>query len=194
MAVRNISAFGIYSDQSTVSDAVESLKAAGFRSTDISVLYPENLGSKDFGHERHTKAPEGAVAGGSTGAVAGAAVGWLLGAGALMVPGMEPLATAGPVIAMMGGLGAGVTLGGLVGALVGSGIPEYEAKRYEGRVRRGGILLSVHCDNPEWSKTAKAILRKSGARDISTAGEAKADFGTSEKPLPRRIQTPVEHR
>lgn len=194
MAVRNISAFGIYSDQSTVSDAVESLKAAGFRSTDISVLYPENLGSKDFGHERHTKAPEGAVAGGSTGAVAGAAVGWLLGAGALMVPGMEHMAAAGPIIGMMGGLGAGVTLGGLVGALVGSGIPEYEAKRYEGRVRRGGILLSVHCDNPEWSKTAKAILRKSGARDISTAGEAKADFATSEKPLPRHVQTPVEHR
>jgi len=194
MTARNISAFGIYSDQSTVSDAVEALKAAGFRSTDISVLYPENLGSKDFGHERHTKAPEGAVAGGGSGAIAGAAVGWLLGAGALMVPGLEHMAAAGPVIGMMGGLGAGVTLGGLAGALVGSGIPEYEAKRYEGRVRRGGILLSVHCDNPEWSKTAKAILRKSGARDISTAGEAKADFARSEKPMPRRVQTPVEHR
>jgi len=194
MTARNISAFGIYSDQSTVSDAVEALKAAGFRSTDISVLYPENLGSKDFGHERHTKAPEGAVAGGGSGAIAGAAVGWLLGAGALMVPGLEHMAAAGPIIGMMGGLGAGVTLGGLAGALVGSGIPEYEAKRYEGRVRRGGILLSVHCDNPEWSKTAKAILRKSGARDISTAGEAKADFARSEKPMPRRVQTPVEHR
>lgn len=194
MTARNISAFGIYSDQATVSEAVESLKAAGFRSTDISVLYPENLGSKDFGHERHTKAPEGAVAGGGSGAVAGAAIGWLLGAGALMVPGLEHMAAAGPVIGMMGGLGAGVTLGGLVGALVGSGIPEYEAKRYEGRVRRGGILLSVHCDNPEWSKTAKTILKKTGARDISTAGEAKADYARSEKPLPRRVQTPIEHQ
>ena len=189
MATRNISAFGIYSDQATVSEAVESLKAAGFRGTDISVLYPENLGSKDFGHERHSKAPEGAVAGGGTGAIAGAAVGWILGTGALLVPGMEHMAAAGPIIAMMGGLGAGVTLGGLVGALVGSGIPEYEAKRYEGRVRRGGILLSVHCDNADWSKTAKSILKKTGARDISTAGEAKADFARSEKPLPRRMQS-----
>jgi hypothetical protein len=193
MATNNISAFGIYPDQATVSDAVESLKAAGFRSTDISVLYPENLGSKDFGHERHSKAPEGAVAGGGTFGIAGAAVGWLVGAGALMIPGLEPMAAAGPIVGMMGGLGAGATLGGLVGALVGSGIPEYEAKRYEGRVRRGGILLSVHCDNPKWSKTAKSILKKTGARDISTAGEAKADFARSEKPLPRRTQTPVEH-
>jgi hypothetical protein len=188
MAATNISAFGIYSDQTTVSDAVEALKAAGFRGTDISTLYPENLGSKDFGHERHTKAPEGAVAGGGTGAVIGAAAGWVLGTGALMVPGLEPMAVAGPIIGMMGGLGAGVTLGGLLGALAGSGVPEYEAKRYEGRVRRGGILLSVHCDNSDWAKTAKQILKKTGARDIATAGEARADFARSEKPLPRRMQ------
>jgi hypothetical protein len=194
MALRNISAFGIYPDHATVSDAVEALKTAGFRGTDVSVLYPENLGSKDFGHERHTKAPEGAVAGGGTGAVVGAAVGWLLGAGAMMVPGLEPMAAAGPVIGMMGGLGAGATLGGLAGALVGAGVPEYEAKRYEGRIRRGGILLSVHCDNPQWAKTAKGILKKTGARDIATAGEAKADFARSEKPLPRRAPAPVEHR
>src|SRR5688500_2549069 len=185
MAVRNISAFGIYPDQATVGDAVESLKAAGFRSTDISVLYPENLGSKDFGHERHTKAPEGAVAGGGSGAVIGAAVGWLAGAGAMMVPGLEPLAAAGPVMGMLGGMGVGVTVGGLCGGLVGAGIPEYEAKRYEGRMRRGGILLSVHCDNASWAKTAKRILKKSGAKDISTAGEARADFLKSEKPVPR---------
>jgi len=193
MAVRNISAFGIYPDQATVADAVESLKAAGFRSTDISVLYPENLGSKDFGHERHTKAPEGAVAGGGSGAVIGAALGWLAGAGAVMVPGLEPLAAAGPIMGMLGGMGVGVTVGGLAGGLVGAGIPEYEAKRYEGRVRRGGILLSVHCDNGDWAKTAKRILRKSGAKDISTAGEAKADFLRSEKPLPRRTQSPQHH-
>jgi len=195
VATRNISAFGIYSDQATVADAVEALKAAGFRSTDISVLYPENLGSKDFGHERHSKAPEGAVAGGGSGAVIGAAVGWLAGAGALMVPGMEPLAAAGPVMGMLGGMGVGVTLGGVTGALVGSGIPEYEAKRYEGRVRRGGILVSVHCDNASWAKTARRVLKQTGAHDISSAGEARADYARSEKPLPRRSQTtPVEHR
>jgi len=183
--MKNQSAFGIYSDQATVTDAIDALKNGGFRSTDISVLYPENLGSKDFGHERHSKAPEGAVAGGSSGAVIGAAIGWLAGAGSFFVPGLEPLATAGPIMGMMAGMGAGITLGGLTGALVGSGIPEYEAKRYEGRVRKGGILLSVHCDNHEWSKNARRILKQSGARDISTAGEARADFARSEKPLPR---------
>lgn len=189
MPATNISAFGIYADQAMVSDAVDALKAAGFRGTDISVLYPENLGSKDFGHERHTKAPEGAVAGGTSGAVLGAAAGWILGAGALVVPGLEQMAAAGPVIAMLGGMGLGVTVGGLAGGLVGAGIPEYEAKRYEGRVRRGGILLSVHCDNAQWAKTARVILRKTGARDIATAGEARADFARSEKPMPRRPVT-----
>jgi len=183
--MKNISAFGIYPDQATVTDAIETLKGAGFRSTDISVLYPENLGSKDFGHERHSKAPEGAVAGGSSGAVIGAAIGWLAGAGSLMVPGLEPLAAAGPIMGMMAGMGAGVTLGGITGALVGSGMPEYEAKRYEGRVRKGGILLSVHCDSAEWGKTARRLLKQTGARDISTAGEARADFARSERPSPR---------
>lgn len=194
MAMKNISAFGIYADQAAVSDAVDALKIAGFRSTDMSVLYPENLGSKDFGHEKHSKAPEGAVAGGGSGAVVGAALGWVVGAGSLMVPGLEQFAAAGPIMGMLGGMGAGVTLGGLAGALVGSGIPEYEAKRYEGRVRRGGILLSVHCDNQEWAKTAKRILKQTGASHISTAGEARADFARSEKPMPRgRVQTPVQH-
>lgn len=183
--MKNVSAFGIYPDQATVTDAIEGLKAAGFRSTDISVLYPENLGSKDFGHERHSKAPEGTVAGGGSGAVLGAAVGWLAGAGTFLVPGLEPLAAAGPMMGMLAGMGAGVTLGGLTGALVGAGMPEYEAKRYEGRVRRGGILLSVHCDNKEWGVKARRLLKQTGARDISTAGEARADFARSEKPLPR---------
>jgi hypothetical protein len=193
MAIRNISTFGIYSDQNTVVDAVEALKAAGFRSTDISVLYPENLGSKDFGHEKHSKAPEGAVAGGGSGAVVGAAVGWLAGAGSLMIPGLESFAVAGPIVGMLGGMGAGVTLGGLAGAAVGAGIPEYEAKRYEGRIRRGGILVSVHCDDSKWAKSAKKILHQSGARDISTAGEARADYGRSEKPMPRSGSMPAQH-
>src|SRR5215203_4308111 len=107
MAVKDVAAFGIYPDQGTVNDAVESLKAAGFRQTDISVLFPENLGSKDFAHEKHTKAPDGAVI--------GAALGWLVGAGALLIPGMEPMQAAGPMIGMLGGMGVGVTLGGLTG-------------------------------------------------------------------------------
>jgi hypothetical protein len=185
MAVKNVAAFGIYPDQASVNDAVASLKAAGFRNTDISVLFPENLGSKDFAHEKHTKAPEGAVAGGGSGAVLGAAFGWLTGAGALMIPGLEAMQAAGPMIAMLGGMGVGVTVGGLAGAVAGSSIPEYEAKRYEGRVRKGGILLSVHCDNPEWAKTARMILKRTGAHDIATTGEAKADFARSEKPMPR---------
>ena len=193
MAARNISVFGIYPDSHTVGDAIEALKAAGFRSADISALYPENLGSKDLGHERHSKAPEGAVAGGSAGAALGAAVGWLAGAGAMMIPGLEPLAAAGPVVGMLGGVGAGAMLGGLTGALAGAGIPEYEAKRYEGRVRHGGILLSVHCDNPQWAKSAKRLLKKSGARDIASAHEAKADFARSDKPMTRRnLRSPVE--
>lgn len=195
MAVKNIAAFGIYPDQGAANDAIESLKSAGFRQTDISVLFPENLGSKDFGHEKHTKAPEGAVAGGGSGAVVGAAFGWLVGAGALMVPGLEAMQAAGPIVAMLGGMGAGVTLGGVVGALVGAGVPEYEAKRYEGRVRKGGILLSVHCDNSEWAKTARSILKRTGASDISTTGEARADFARTEKPLPRgRVNHEVQPR
>lgn len=186
MAIKNISAFGIYPDQATVQEAMEAFRSAGFRSADISVLYPDNLGSKDFAHERHSKAPEGAVVGGGSGAAVGAAIGWLTGAGALLIPGMEAFAAAGPVMGMLGGMGVGVTLGGLGGAALGAGIPEYEAKRYEGRVRKGGILLSVHCDNAQWAKTARQILKRTGATDISTAGEARADFARSEKPMPRR--------
>jgi hypothetical protein len=195
MAVKNVAAFGIYPDQGTVNDAVESLKAAGFRQTDISVLFPENLGSKDFAHEKHTKAPEGAVAGGGSGAVVGAALGWLVGAGSVMVPGLEAMQAAGPVLAMFGGMGVGVTLGGVAGAIAGAGVPEYEAKRYEGRVRKGGILLSVHCDNATWAKTARGILKRTGASDIATTGEAKADFARTEKPMPRgRINNELQPR
>lgn len=183
--MKNISAFGIYSDQTSVTEAIEALKAAGFRSTDISVLYPDNLGSKDFGHEKHTKAPEGAVAGGGSGAVVGAAIGWLAGAGALMMPGFESLAAAGPVMGMLSGMGVGVTLGGLAGAVAGASVPEYEAKRYEGRIRTGGILVSVHADNEEWAKSARRILKQTGAHDVSSAGEARADFAATEKPMPR---------
>ncbi len=185
MSGKNVAAFGLYPDQATVSEAVDALKHAGFRNTDISVLFPENLGSKDFGHEKHTKAPEGAVAGASSGAILGGALGWLAGIGALAIPGIGPFVAAGPILAMLSGIGVGGTVGGFTGALVGVGIPEYEAKRYEGRIRNGGILLSVHCDNSDWAKRAKETLHHTGGADIATSGEAKADFAVTEKPLAR---------
>lgn len=183
--MKNIAAFGIYSEQTSVTAAIDALKVAGFRSTDISVLYPDNLGSGDFGHERHSKAPEGALAGGGSGAIVGAALGWLAGAGAMIVPGLESLAAAGPILGMLSGMGLGITLGGLAGAAAGAGVPEYEARRYGGRLTNGGILMSVHCDSDDWSKSARRILKQTGAHDVSTAGEAKADFAATERPMPR---------
>jgi len=185
MSSKNTAAFGIYPDQAAVAEAVEALKRAGFRSTDISVLFPENVGNKDFGLEKHSKAPEGAVAGASTGAIIGGALGWLAGIGALAIPGIGPFIAAGPIVAMLSGIGAAGVMGGFAGALVGIGIPEYEAKRYEGRIRSGGILLSVHCDTSDWTKRAREVLELTGATDIATSSESKADFASSEKPLPR---------
>jgi hypothetical protein len=185
MAGKNIAVFGIYPDQLTAEDAVDTLKDTGFRSTDISVLFPDNQGSKDFAHERHTKAPEGAITGGGSGMVLGGALGWLAGIGALAIPGVGPFIAAGPVMAMLGGIGVGGAIGGIAGALIGLGIPEYEAKRYEGRIKGGGILLSVHCDDPDWARRAKNILNQTGAEDIASTGEARADFGATEKPVRR---------
>ncbi len=189
MAGKNTAAFGIYPNRVSVEEAVDALREAGFRNTDISVLFPENEGSKDFAHEKSTKAPEGVAAGASSGAVIGGALGWLAGIGALAIPGLGPLIAAGPIVAMLAGLGAGATVGGLTGALVGLGIPEYEAKRYEGRVKHGGILLSVHCDDAEWTKKAKEILEHTGAEDIASSGEAAADFAKSDRPMARTRTT-----
>ena len=185
MAGKNTAVFGIYPSSTSVELAVDSLKAAGFRNTDISILFPENVGTKDFAHEKGTKAPEGATTGASTGAVIGGALGWLAGIGALAIPGLGPFIAAGPIMAALAGVGVGGAVGGLTGALVGMGIPEYEAKRYEGRVKSGGILLSVHSDNSEWTSRAKTILKDTGAEDISSTGEASADFSKSDKPMPR---------
>jgi Protein of unknown function (DUF3341) len=185
MSVKNIAVFGIYPDQLTAEDAVETLKDAGFRSTDLSVLFPDNQGTKDFAHEKHTKAPEGAVTGGSSGMVIGGALGWLAGIGALAIPGVGPFIAAGPIMGMLGGIGVGGAIGGITGALIGLGIPEYEAKRYEGRIRRGGILLSVHCDDPDWAKRARNILHQTGAEDIASTGEARADFAATDRPMRR---------
>lgn len=185
MAGKNTAVFGIYDSYSSVESGVDALKAAGFRNTDISVLFPENVGTKDFAHEKNTKAPEGAVAGASTGAVIGGTLGWLAGIGALAIPGIGPFIAAGPILGLLGGVGAGGVVGGITGALIGMGMPEYEAKRYEGRIKSGGILLSVHSDNSEWTGKAKDILRRTGAEDIGSASEAAADFAQTEKPMPR---------
>jgi len=181
----NTAVFGIYPDRLSTENAVAALKEAQFRNTDISVLFPENEGTKDFAHEKNTKAPEGAATGASSGAVIGGTLGWLVGIGALAIPGLGAFIAAGPLLAALAGVGAGGVVGGLTGALIGMGIPEYEAKRYEGRVKGGGVLLSVHSDNSDWTRRAKQILEETGAQDISSAGEAKADYATSDKPMPR---------
>jgi len=193
MAGKNTAVFGIFPDQLTAEDAVETLKDAGFRNTDISVLFPDNQGTKDFAHEKGTKAPEGAVTGGASGAVIGGALGWLAGIGALAIPGIGPFIAAGPIMGMLGGIGLGGTVGGLTGALIGAGIPEYEAKRYEGRIRRGGILMSVHCDDNDWVKRAKNILEQTGAEDIASSTEAHADYATTEKPMQRTHHIATEN-
>ena len=185
MAGKNTAAFGIYNDEASVERAVDALKVAGYRNTDISVLFPENKGTKDFAHEKHTKAPEGATTGAGAGAVVGGTLGWLAGIGALAIPGLGPFIAAGPIMAALAGAGVGGTVGGVVGALVGMGIPEYEAKRYEGRIKSGGILLSVHCDNSEWTKRAKQILEQTGGEDVSSTGESAADFSKSDRPMLR---------
>jgi hypothetical protein len=149
------------------------------------VLFPENEGTKDFAHEKHTKAPEGTATGATSGAIVGGGLGWLAGIGALAIPGLGPLIAAGPIVAALAGAGAGGVVGGLAGALVGMGIPEYEAKRYEGRVKEGGILLSVHCDDSKWTKRAKDILEQTGGEDVASAGEESADFQKTDKPMPR---------
>lgn len=183
--MKNVAVFGIYATRDDAEGAVASLQLAGFRNTDISALFPNNVGTKDFAHEMHTKAPEGTAAGAASGAVLGGLLGWLAGAGALIVPGIGPLLAAGPILGMLAGMGAVGVVGGLVGALVGMGIPEYEAKRYEGRIKSGGILLSVHCDAAEWIARAKDVLKHTGAEDIAAASEAGADYLKTDKPMPR---------
>jgi hypothetical protein len=185
MAGKNTAVFGIYATRTAVERAVDALKAAGFRNTDISVLFPENVGTKDFAVDKGTKAPEGAATGAGSGAVLGGTLGWLAGIGALAIPGLGPFIAAGPIMAALAGAGVGGAVGGLTGALIGMGIPEYEAKRYEGRVKKGGILLSVHSDSSDWTKRAKEILERTGAEDISSTGETKGDTENTDKPMAR---------
>jgi hypothetical protein len=175
MAGKKTAVFGIYPNRTSVDSAVDALKTAKFRNTDISVLFPDNPGTKEFAHEKNTKAPEGATTGAGTGALLGGGLGWLVGIGALAIPGVGPLIAAGPIMAALAGAGVGGAVGGLTGALIGMGIPEYEAKRYEGRVKDGGILLSVHSDDSEWTKKAKEILERTGAQDVSSTSEASSE-------------------
>src|SRR5262252_311517 len=141
---------------------VVDLKGAGFSSNDISVLFPDKTGTRDFAHEQHTKLPEGAATGAGTGGVLGGALGWLMGIGALAIPGLGPFIAAGPIMAALGGAAAGAALGGLTGALIGWGMPEYEAKRYEGKIKKGKVLISVHTNNSTERDRAKTIFEQAG--------------------------------
>jgi Alternative complex III, ActD subunit len=192
MSAKNTAVFGIYPTQNSADAAVDMLRTKGFRPTDISVLFPENSGSKEFGHEKGTKSAEGAVAGGGTGAVIGGALGWLAGIGMLAIPGVGPFIAAGPIVAALAGMGAGGAIGGTTGALIGLGIPEYQAKRYEGRMRKGGILLSVHADDQEWVSKGRKILEQTGAEDIASTTETKGDFSNSDRPTALRLVEPVD--
>ena len=166
------SVFGIAKNESQAIIIADSLKAAGFSENDVSVLLPDKTGTRDFAHEQHTKAPEGAATGASTGAVLGGALGWMVGIGSLAIPGLGPFIAAGPIMAALAGAAGGAAAGGLTGALIGMGIPEYEAKRYEGKVKGGNILLSVHTDDAKQVSRVKEIFKKHNAEDIAYTGEA----------------------
>ena len=176
MAGNKTAVFGIYQSEKQAERTVEDLLAAGFLSDDISVLLPDSRSTKDFAHDKSTKAPEGTAAGVTTGGVIGGTLGLLAGIGMLAIPGVGPFIAAGPIMAALAGLGAGGAVGGVIGALVGMGIPEYEAKRYEGHINAGGVLLSVHCDTSERVSRAKDLLKHTGAQDIASSSEANADM------------------
>lgn len=170
-------AYGIYPDRDAFEQALDGLKAAGFRNSDVSAVLPErDQTARDLAHEINTKAPEGIAAGAGTGAALGGVLGWLIGIGALAIPGVGPLVAAGPIVAALAGAGAAGATGGLVGGLIGAGIPEVEAKRYAGRIREGGYLLSVHCDDREWATRAEEILEATGGRDVVKTHEASPDY------------------
>lgn len=164
--------FCIATSEAQAETIVNQLKDAGFSYNDISVLFPDKAGTRHFAHEQHTKAPEGAAAGAGTGGIVGGALGWLAGIGVLAIPGVGPFIAAGPIMAALSGAAVGAAVGGVTGALVGMGIPEYEAKRYEGRIRGGNILISVHTEDAEENRRARGIFERAGAEDIAAAGEA----------------------
>jgi hypothetical protein len=166
------SVFCISTSRQQADHIVGQLKSANFSNNDISVLFPDKGTTRDFAHETHTKAPEGIATGASTGGVIGGALGWVAGIGALAIPGVGPFIAAGPIIAALSGAAVGATVGGIAGGLIGLGIPEIEAKRYEGKIKQGNILISVHTENSEEITVAKDLFAKAGALDICTTGEA----------------------
>ena len=176
MANKKTAVFGIYHNANQAERVVERLREEHFSNDDISVLLQDNQGTKDFAHQKNTKAPEGTTTGVTAGGVIGGTLGLLAGIGALAIPGVGPFIAAGPIMAALAGLGVGGAVGGLIGALVGMGIPEYEAKRYQGHIKAGGVLLSVHCDTSDEITRAKDLLKHTGAQDISSSGEASADY------------------
>ena len=163
--------FCIASNAGQAERIANDLRLAGFSGNDISVLFPDRSGTRDFAHEQHTKAPEGAATGAGTGGILGGGLGWLVGIGSLAIPGVGPFIAAGPILAALSGAAVGATVGGLTGGLIGAGIPEYEAKRYEGRIREGNYLISVHTEDSTQSKRAKEIFERHRASDIATSGE-----------------------
>jgi hypothetical protein len=181
MENKKTAVFGIYHNANQAERVVERLREEGFSNDAISVLLEDSQGSKDFAHEKNTKAPEGTATGVTTGGVIGGALGLLAGIGALAIPGVGPFIAAGPIMGALAGLGVGGAVGGLIGALIGMGIPEYEAKRYEGHIKAGGVLLSVHCDTSDEITRAKDLLKHTGAQDISSSGEASADYPAHSK-------------
>ncbi len=191
MASKNSSVLGVYRDRRAVEEAMDTLRAAGFRCADFSVLFQENQGTKDFAHQKNTKVPEGAVTGGAIGGIVGGVLGWLTSVGVLAIPDLGPLVVAGPIVAALAGAGAVGAVGGIIGGLAGMGVPEYEAKRFAGRVKRGGVLMSVHCDNGDWVTRAQDLLRQTGAEDIGLARESAADFQVSDKPMLRTRRTSI---
>jgi len=185
MAGKNTAAFAIFPSRSEAEIAVNQLTAAGFSSQDVSVLMADKSGTRDFATEKNTKAPEGTTTGAGVGGTIGGTIGLLAGIGAIAIPGVGPLIAAGPIMATLAGLGVGGTLGGVIGALVGMGIPEYEAKRYEGRVKDGGILVSVHCDSSEEVSRAKDILKGAGGDDVASSGEKSVSSHTATSDVDR---------
>jgi tetrahydromethanopterin S-methyltransferase subunit C len=175
MPNKKTSVFGIYATPAAAEMAVDQLLATGFTNSAISVLLPDDESTRAFAHEKSTKAPEGTTTGAATGGVLGGTLGLLAGIGALAIPGVGPLIAAGPIMATLAGVGVGGAVGGMVGALVGMGIPEYEAKRYEGAVKEGGTLLSVHCETSEQVDSAKNLLKETGARDVASTKEAGSE-------------------
>ncbi len=193
MAGDNTAAFGIFQSRSAAENAIDALIAAGFRSDDVSVLAPDHQVSHELATEKNTKAPEGTTTGVVAGGAIGGTLGLLAGIGALAIPGLGPFIAAGPIMGALAGLGAGAATGGLIGALVGMGIPEYEAHRYEGRVKDGGILVSVHCDDSTWTGKAIKVLEAAGGVDVSSAGEkAVSSHGVDSTGTPG-VSDPLKH-